>query len=183
MMVGLPFSVRAALAAAVVGSAFLAGWVFNGWRLDADFQEVLRRHADMVAAADKRTAIAQKEQRDEETRRATAQEEVLRVSDIARQRDESYRRDADAAAERLRGATRAAAARAGAACPHPAPAVSGPPTPTPADVLADVLGEADRTAGQLAAAADAARAAGNACQQSYDALRATPIIPPANPQP
>jgi hypothetical protein len=38
-------------------------------------------------------------------------------------------------------------------------------------VLADVLGRADDRAGELAAALDASRAAGLACERAYDALR------------
>ena len=46
-------------------------------------------------------------------------------------------------------------------------------------VLADVLGRADRRAGVLAAFADAAHAAGAACERDYDAARAALMTVPA----
>ena len=46
-------------------------------------------------------------------------------------------------------------------------------------VLADVLGRADRRAGVLAAFADAAHAAGAACERDYDAARAALMSVPA----
>lgn len=47
-----------------------------------------------------------------------------------------------------------------------------PPADDAVGVLADVLGRADRRAGVLAAFADAAHAAGAACERNYDAARA-----------
>ena len=56
-------------------------------------------------------------------------------------------------------------------CAAGAPALAGSaPAYAAGDLLADVLGRAADAAQQLAAYADAARVAGNACQQSYGAL-------------
>lgn len=77
---------------------------------------------------------------------------------------------ADAAAGRLsqRVAALVAAARATAA--NPAAVSASAPADTAADLLAGMLGRVDEAAGQLAAYADNARAAGAACQAEYDAL-------------
>lgn len=71
----------------------------------------------------------------------------------------------------LRERARILAARCSPAAPGAAPTASGPATEGPGLVLADVFGRADDTAGELAAAYDAARAAGRACERAYDAVR------------
>jgi len=56
--------------------------------------------------------------------------------------------------------------------PHdPGPAGGSAPASDSLDLLSDVLGRADARAGELAAAADAARIAGQACERAYQALR------------
>jgi len=103
----------------------------------------------------------------ETTRRLTAQQEVTHAADLALA---SARADADAAAlaaGRLRNAARNAASRACSATP----ASPGAAASAPAVVLADVLSSADARAGELAAAVDAARVAGIACERAYEALR------------
>ena len=59
------------------------------------------------------------------------------------------------------------------------PAGKQPPVGDAIGVLADVLGRADRRAGVLAAFADAAHAAGAACERDYDAARAASMNVPA----
>jgi len=101
----------------------------------------------------------------ETTRRLTAQQEI---SYAAAASLAQARLDADAAtvaAGRLRDAARAAGRRA---CP--AVAGASPAASAPAVVLAELYDWADGRAGELAAAVDAARIAGTACEQSYEAL-------------
>lgn len=107
----------------------------------------------------------------ETERRLSAQREV--IHDTTAQLDRA-RADADAAraaGQRLRDAQRAyIAAALGAASLDPAVAGAGPTASAAIDVLAELRGRADDTAGELAAALDAAHAAGRACERAYDAL-------------
>ena len=73
------------------------------------------------------------------------------------------------------------AARGGAATADPAIAGAGAPAGTNASLLAELLERAGYTAAELAAAADAARAAGLACERSYDALTTPAIHPEPTP--
>lgn len=109
----------------------------------------------------------QAEQAAKETqRRLDRQEESNRATQTALRAAEAGRRRADDAAGKLRD-TYAAIAQRGC---NPAPDAGGAPAGDPIGVLADVLGRADRRAGILAAYADAAHAAGAACEREHDAL-------------
>lgn len=102
--------------------------------------------------------------RAEEQRRTTEQTEI--ANDATKKAD-AARADARAAAvtaDRLR--QRLAQLVAG----NPGATAPGSPTGDAIGVLADVLGRADKRAGILADYADAARIAGQACEQSYGAL-------------
>lgn len=92
-------------------------------------------------------------------------------------------RDRARAAERLvreQLATIASRYRAlGAAGADTAAAGQQPPAGDAIGVLAHLLGRADERAGILAAAADAAHAAGAACERDYDTARAALINVPA----
>lgn len=59
------------------------------------------------------------------------------------------------------------AARAAA---HPGAATAGPPTGDALDLLAHLFSSADHRAGELAAFADLAHAAGTTCERAYDAV-------------
>jgi hypothetical protein len=63
------------------------------------------------------------------------------------------------------------AARGCRAASDPGTGGASAPASDPAGMLADVLGQLDARAGLLAEYADRARAAGEACEQSYDTLR------------
>ena len=76
------------------------------------------------------------------------------------------------AATRLR--QRAAVVAASCASPDPAALAGSAAAYSSGDLLADVLGRTAGAAQQLAAAADAARIAGNACTREYNALKGTP---------
>ncbi|BFT63296.1 DUF2514 family protein [Pseudomonas moorei] len=79
---------------------------------------------------------------------------------------------ARASADSLRGAADAIAARlaASAASGHSCTAAASQAATRAAMVLADVLKRADQRAGDLAEAADQARARGMTCEQAYDGL-------------
>lgn len=101
----------------------------------------------------------------ETTRRLTVQTEITNAASIALAQARADAADAAVAAGRLRDAARAAGRRA---CP--AVAGASPAASAPAVVLAELYDWADGRAGDLAAAVDAARIAGTACEQSYEAL-------------
>lgn len=150
----------------------LAAWLANGWRLGAELNRAKATYSERVAKAEAATAAAERTARAEEARRTEAMQEVQRVAALSRARDAADRRVSDATGERVRAAARAAAA--GASPADPSPADGGAPAAGPGLVLADLFGGADEAAGELAAALDAARTAGLACERAYDALTAGP---------
>ncbi|WP_172705356.1 DUF2514 family protein [Variovorax paradoxus] len=134
------------------------------------------------AAADRRATdaesqrLADRAQRAEEQRRAAA---VTKEATDAQSRITSLEDDlrgARAAADGLREAAAGAAGRARAGACTTA-AIPDQPGADPLGVLVDVLGRADKRAGELAEYADRLRIAGIACERSYDAL--TPSAMPA----
>ena len=150
---------------------FASGWAVRAQRADRDI-------AQIEARIDKERAAAALATRDAvQQARATEQARVTQLSEIANAAETKAiqaRRDADAArtaAGRLRNA---AATVAAAACPAPGNstvAAASQAASSPAGMLAVVLGEIDERAGILAAYADAAAGAGNACQSAYGALK------------
>lgn len=154
----------AIVAAALVAAGFLAGTHWVSGRLSKAEAEHARQREQWAAERDK----AQADARAEDARRVDAMQEVQRVAALSRAHDQADHRAAAAVGERVRAEARAAAARAAAA--DPSPADGGAPAAGPGLVLADLFGGADEAAGELAAALDAARTAGLACERSYDAL-------------
>jgi hypothetical protein len=113
---------------------------------------------------------AEQIQRDEELRRQSA---ITQVTRNAQEQIDQARADADrahAAADSLRDQAKRLAASAGKACSNTGAASTGRTATTTAMVLADVFGRADQAAGELAAAYDRARIAGQTCEQAYKAL-------------
>jgi hypothetical protein len=142
-----------ALAAVAIGTA--GGWQVRGWIADRQAAEVREQIATEREQAIHAALV-------ETARRLQEQEQVTRHA-----RTQSTRARADAAAARsaadsLRDAATAAAGRA---CDDPAVAGRGE-----ADRLADVLGEATRELELVAAAADRAIIAGQACESAYEGL-------------
>lgn len=155
--------------AALAGAAAL-GWTANGWRLDRQIAALEAGHARQVEAAERGRADEERAQRAIEAARETSKQEIQNAASRARARADSDRRDADAAHERLLYAAAVAAGRASAACQDPGATGERQAATEPVQPLADVLGEASAFAGDMAAAADTARAAGLGCQVYVDAL-------------
>ena len=145
--------------------------------------QTLQRHAAQIDAADTRaatantlrtiadlTAKAAQAVRDRETQWAKAQEKSADETKTQLTAARADAADARLAGDRLqqRVAALVASARAAAAHPGAQPAVA--PAGDTLDLLADVLGRADKRAGILAEYADAARIAGAGCERDYDAL-------------
>lgn len=159
--------VRFAAAIAAVAGLIALGWFTNGWRLGVEIERIHGAHAKAIAAADAKERAREKQWQD-------AKQEAEHVATMARTRADADRRAADVAHHSLLDAARSAAQRAGA-CPATEP--TGPPAPSPADLLADVLGRVDQVAGELAEAVDQSRIAGLACERSYDAVAGQPQPP------
>lgn len=155
----------AAIALAVaLGALALAAW--DSARLKrADAAGYKRAQAEYQA----RELAAVNAARAEEARRTAA---VQKEADHARQSLARAQADAAAAADagqRLRAAL-SAARRSCPAASGATPAVGSPPADPAEGVLADVQRRLDEAADGIAAHADAARIAGQACQRAYNAL-------------
>lgn len=128
------------------------------------------RWAKRDAATAGAEATAQTDAREEEQRRAVAQEEA-RTNAHEQQRGASAdAAGADDAGRRLRD--EASQLAASVSCPGPDTAAvdRGASATRAAMVLSDLLSRADARAGELAKAYDAARIAGQACEAAYTAL-------------
>ncbi|WP_236322205.1 DUF2514 family protein [Aeromonas veronii] len=130
-----------------------------------------RQVAELASAKARSLQLA----REEEQRRQDAIEKVRQDAEQQIARAQTDAVAANAVAVSLREQTRRLAARASQGASHSDTAQPSQAVEQPAVVLADVLGRIDARAGELAAAYDRARAAGLACEQAYDALRASPL--------
>lgn len=106
----------------------------------------------------------------ETERRLQAQDGVVQDAQAQLDQVRTARTAADRVAIRLR-AQLAAVGKASAGATDPAAAGDCAAAEARAGVLAELLSRADDRAGSLAAVADAARIAGEACERSYDALK------------
>lgn len=156
----------AAIAAALLGA--------HQWRVNAAAKAAAKathaHYATVLAGIAGKTAAAAAEIRRREQQAQSAIEKEAHDGqqklDLAR----AHARRADAAAAGLRQQLahyRRAAARAAA---HPGAAAAGPPAGDALDLLSHLFSSADDRAGELAAFADLAHAAGHTCERAYDAL-------------
>lgn len=161
----------AGLAVVVLMSLSAAGgaWV-NGALWAVDLATAKQEHAEALSAIEHRQLQAQAQARSEEQRRQTA---VEGIRTDAHHQIEQAKADAAAAtarADSLQQQVARVASRPSCTAGNPGAAPGGPPTNVPALLLADVLQRIDARAGELAATADRARIAGEACERSYAAL-------------
>lgn len=123
--------------------------------------------------ADKAAQLAQeKAQRDEERRRKTETEEIVKNAEKEKQNALAEAAAADDVAGRLRGALadirrKLAASETGKLS---ADVASRQTAAEAINMLADLYEESDRRAGKLAQYADAAVSAGSVCERTYDAV-------------
>jgi hypothetical protein len=109
-------------------------------------------------------------ERDLETARQVAQQKVINDAAAQHLKDVADATAARTERDRLRVAAKADAARYRATRSDPALVTAGPNAPDALDVLVDVLGRVDDTAGQLAEYADNLHTSLAACIGSYVAL-------------
>lgn len=159
-MLGLtPLSIRLASYALACALLFGAGWLTNGWRLNAQIAQIETEQAQALASAIQQArAEEQRRQIALEGIRKDAHEQIaIAVADAAA---------ADTAAVGLQQQVDRLAARR---CPA---STAGSPAADPAGLLlADLLGRIDKRAGELAAHADRSRIAGEACVKAYVEIR------------
>lgn len=156
----------------IVGLA--TGWGVQTGRVDA----LKSQYAQLRAEAAERTLEAQSEYRARETLWQTRFDKETK--DAKTRTDAAVRDAAGARHERDRMRHTLAAYRdAARAATDTGPAPASETTPPAVDVLADLFGEVDDAAGELAAALDLAHAAGITCERSFDALTFTeqPALP------
>ena len=135
--------------------------------MDAEWQG---RWAARDAGDKEAWALAEKQARQEEQRRAAAQEEARIHAHKQRIFADADGADADVAGERLHDD--AANLAATVSCPgtDTGAVARGQAATRAAMVLSDLLARADARSGELAKAYDRARIAGIACEASYNAL-------------
>lgn len=175
-MIAPPMWKLAVLAALAVAGG-LAGWGAGVRYMRAEIEHVKADHAADRATWATASAEASEAARAEDQRRIAA---LQRMLTHARDDAAAARRDAAAADAQRPGLldAAAAAARACGGADDPAAAAGGQTATAAGHVLADVLSRADARAGELAAALDAARLAGQLCERAYSAL-----INPQEPPP
>jgi hypothetical protein len=150
--------------AAVLYGTYHHGEVVSDARWEAKW-------ADQQTLQAKGLAAAMTENRTEEQRRQTA---VNQVGTDAIQQQAVATADgvsADVAGERVREQAAKLAASANCTAGDPGAARRGASATRAAMVLSNMFQGADKRAGELAKAYDAARIAGLACERSYSALR------------
>jgi hypothetical protein len=163
---------RWAILAGLVALGASGGWFARNVLAD---RAMARVEADMVAQREEAAAAAVKASeaaRAEERRRSARHQEVTR--DALQQADAARRDAADAhgAAEQLRQSILQQVSSGtgnGSRCDSATPR-GGEAAAAAGLVLADVCGRSGARAAELAAALDAARGAGLACERAYDAL-------------
>lgn len=115
-------------------------------------------------------------ERDLETARRAAQQKVIDDAASQHLKDVADAATARTERDRLRVAAKADAARYRATRRDPALVTTSPDAPDALDVLVDVLGRVDDTAGQLAEYADNLHTSLAACIGSYIALTPAPAV-------
>jgi len=151
----IPVQFRIAAYAAVCALLFGAGWIAQGWRLNAQIAQIEADQAQALTAAIQQA-------RAEEQRRQIALEGIRKD---AQDQITIAAADADAARVAAVGLQQQVDRLAARRCPA---AADGSPAADPAGLLlADLLGRIDKRAGELAAYADRSRIAGNACVKAY----------------
>ena len=163
----LGYAAAILLAVAVMGGALYGAYRHGETTADLRWQA---KASDQQSLQAKARASAEGNARTEEQRR---QAEANQVGSDARQATAALAADvagADDAGQRVRNT--ASSFAAGASCTGSDPGIArrGEAASRAAMVLSDLFQRADKRAGELAAAYDKARIAGQACERAYDSL-------------
>jgi hypothetical protein len=163
--------IKLGLFAAILAAAAWGLHVYGSERYAAGQIEVQTRWTAAELVRSQAAVKAEQEAREEEQRRITAQKEIADESQRLMARNRSDAAAADAAAAGLRGAVTAALAGGGIRPSHSSTALGSPTAASAGVVLPLVLKQAEQRLRDLAETADASRAAGLACVNSYEALK------------
>lgn len=158
---------RAWAATCALLMALLAGQTVIAHRNATRLAEARATLAEERAAWSAAAASATQHERDRERAWTSAHQEITDAYLHVAAQLAADRRDADAVGLRLHQAART---RAGRACSDPGAAGGGTAAESPDYLLSELFARADARAGELAAFADAARAAGLACERAYGSL-------------
>lgn len=172
MIPGLALKATAAALALSLAALGAQSWRLRGAHLELADQA--RAHAEQMARLNAAAVDAEQLARSEESRRVQAIAEVVHQQAQRAARAEADAARAAVAARGLRERAAALAAGGGAAPSDSAASAECAPARAAGDLLADVLGRLDETAGELAAALDAAHGAGISCERAFDALTQAP---------
>ncbi|MGO4154330.1 DUF2514 family protein [Cupriavidus sp. YAF13] len=162
----LVLGIGVALGGAIAGPG---AWHWQANRYERQLAERGRELAELREGQVREVAAAVDAARQDYQGKVERQTEITNDATKVAESARNDARAAGAVAEQLRQRVAqlgAAAHAAGGAAAVGAGQAAGDPL----DVLADVLGRADKRAGELAAYADAARIAGQACERTYDSL-------------
>jgi len=164
-MISIRYSI---IAIAGVG---LAGAMY-GWQAERTAHANTKAaHAEYIATAERTAHELSERNRTTEQELRNAQDKHAAEAAALRVMADRNRVAAAVAGKRLQDAAADAAERARAQCADTTVAELRDPAGDPARLLAVVLGEVDRFAGEVAAHVDDARAAGLACQREHNAAR------------
>lgn len=158
------------LVALAVVAAAAGGWLAQGWRQEARIEVLRADHARQVAEQHAAHAAALDAVRAREADIAERVERIAHDAQAAAVAVAADARRADAAGRGLRDAVAAVAANCPRVAAPAGAAASSPAAGAPGDLLAELQRRLDDAAGELAAHADRARAAGLACERAYDAV-------------
>lgn len=167
----MPIRTQVIVGAVAAVVAFSAGWLVNGWRMDAKLARLESQHATVLEQLANATVASVQAVRAEEARRHAAVEEQR---DIAQQQAQALELDVAAAADtagRLR-AELDTLRRRGRAC-GTAAADGGPSQPGTDTIgmLIDMLTGVESAGREVAEYADRLRIAGVACEGAWGAMR------------
>lgn len=173
-MIDIPRAYLAGLGAVVLlvlaSAAAAGGWMARGWKADRDIAELQALHAQERERHANAARAAEAKAREIEQSRQLSIERIERESFSRNQAIQADAASARAAADSLRKHIARLAGGGSASSDSGAADISTTAAGTGL-VLADVLGRSvDRTV-ELAAFADAAHAAGLACERSFQAVR------------
>lgn len=166
----MPIRTQLIVSAVVVVIGFGAGWMVNGWRLNAALSSAQAAHAQELEQLAQATVASVQAVRAEEARRRAAVEEQR---DTAKKQAQALEADMVAAAgtaDRLRRELDALRRRGAACHATAADGSTGEPGADPIGLLIDVLEGVESAGREVAQYADRLKIAGLACEGAYSAL-------------
>ncbi|MGE8302897.1 MAG: DUF2514 domain-containing protein [Pseudomonas kermanshahensis] len=158
------------VASGVVALLLASHWLVYEHGRSVELAQAGQKSAERDSGDRLAEVIGERSARQEEHRGANAQQEARVKGHEERTIADAGAADADAAGLRLRSESTQFAAAVSCPSTDTAAIARGQAATRAAMVLSDLLARADKRAGELAKAYDAARSAGRQCEREYDAL-------------